>query len=224
MAGQPGEALWCPRPAADQVPEQEEYVPVTLESMQDSGPAGVALALVIGYIALGVGVYTVATPWSFSEAVYFVAVTLSSVGYGDLTPESDAIKLFTAAYILLGVGILGTALGEVVSSLLNADATPAGRVIKWLSGAGGSDDAAASDNDGDDKTDAAELLFSGGGDAEGSLIKTLVAVALTIGVGSVAFLALEPSMSPVDALYSSVVTVTTVGYGDFTPTGAGARS
>ena len=47
--------------AAAKVPEQEDYIAVTLESMADpNGSAGEALALVIGYLALGVGVYTVA--------------------------------------------------------------------------------------------------------------------------------------------------------------------
>ncbi|MGB8386260.1 MAG: potassium channel family protein [Dermatophilaceae bacterium] len=35
-------------------------------------------------------------------------VTLTTVGFGDLTPTSDALKLFTVAYILTGVTILIT--------------------------------------------------------------------------------------------------------------------
>ena len=51
------------------------------------------------------------------ECIYFVVVTLSSVGFGDLTPQTDAMRLFTGAYILVGVGILGTALQLVESAL-----------------------------------------------------------------------------------------------------------
>merc|ERR1719440_630059 len=106
-----------------------------MESLQDSQPATIALALVFGYVTAGVLFYWQVTDWSLLQSVYFVIVTLTSVGYGDLAPVGEGVRLFTAAYILFGVGILGTALGEVVSSLLNVDATPAGRIIKWLSGA-----------------------------------------------------------------------------------------
>ena len=71
----------------------------------------------VGYVVIGVSFYTLSTDWTVLESLYFVIVTLTSVGYGDLTPVSAQVKLFTCAYILLGVGILGTALGEVVSSL-----------------------------------------------------------------------------------------------------------
>jgi hypothetical protein len=42
------------------------------------------------------------------DAVYFCVVTLATVGYGDITPHTDAGKLFTIFYILAGVGIIGT--------------------------------------------------------------------------------------------------------------------
>jgi voltage-gated potassium channel len=40
------------------------------------------------------------------DSLYFSVVTLATVGYGDFTPESDAGKLFTVVYVLVGVGIL----------------------------------------------------------------------------------------------------------------------
>jgi hypothetical protein len=41
------------------------------------------------------------------DAFYFCVVTLATVGYGDITPHTDAGKLFTIVYILIGVGIIG---------------------------------------------------------------------------------------------------------------------
>jgi voltage-gated potassium channel len=40
------------------------------------------------------------------DSLYFSVVTLATVGYGDFTPQTDAGKLFTVVYVLVGVGIL----------------------------------------------------------------------------------------------------------------------
>ena len=44
--------------------------------------------------------------WSLVDSFYFCVVTLATVGYGDLAPETTAGKLFTSFYILFGLGIL----------------------------------------------------------------------------------------------------------------------
>jgi hypothetical protein len=41
------------------------------------------------------------------DAVYFCTITLTTIGYGDLYPKTDAGKLFTIAYVLVGIGIIG---------------------------------------------------------------------------------------------------------------------
>ncbi len=57
-------------------------------------------------LAVGTVVYHVLEGWSFIDSFYFSVVTLATVGYGDLHPTTDAAKLFTVAYILVGIGIL----------------------------------------------------------------------------------------------------------------------
>lgn len=186
----------------------ESYVPMSMESLREAEgrESGIfALTLVVGYIVLGVGVYSTATDWSVLQSLYYVVVTLTSVGYGDLTVDTDAMRLFTCGYILIGVGVLGTALGEVISSLLNTDSTPAGKLIRWLSG--------AQENTENDENPVAATLAP-----------TLVTVAVTLLVGAGALLYLSPELRPVEALYYSVVTVTTVGYGDYTPQTDAARA
>jgi len=62
----------------------------------------VALAMLAG----GTIFYHLVEKWKILDAYYFCVVTLSTVGYGDLTPRTDIGKLFTTFYILVGIGII----------------------------------------------------------------------------------------------------------------------
>lgn len=51
--------------------------------------------------------------WSLLDALYFSVVTLATIGYGDLTPTTNAAKLVAILYIFVGVGILGVFISAV---------------------------------------------------------------------------------------------------------------
>jgi voltage-gated potassium channel Kch len=46
--------------------------------------------------------------WSWLDSLYFSVVTLTTVGYGDLSPQTAVGKIFTIIYIILGLGILSS--------------------------------------------------------------------------------------------------------------------
>lgn len=53
--------------------------------------------------------------WSVLDSFYFSVIALTTVGFGDLAPQTDLGKLFTALYVLGGIGVivaLINALGE----------------------------------------------------------------------------------------------------------------
>lgn len=62
--------------------------------------------LTFGLILSGSLFYTFTEGWRFLDALYFSVATLTTVGYGDLTPKSDIGKIFTIVYILGGVGVI----------------------------------------------------------------------------------------------------------------------
>ena len=58
-------------------------------------------------LIVGVGFYSLVERWSVLNAIYFCVVTLGTVGYGDITPTTDAGRLFTVIYIMVGQSVIG---------------------------------------------------------------------------------------------------------------------
>lgn len=61
----------------------------------------VAMLLLTGMIF-----YSSVEKWRPLDSLYFSVTTLTTVGLGDLTPKTDAGKIFTIFYIIIGVGTL----------------------------------------------------------------------------------------------------------------------
>lgn len=57
-------------------------------------------------VAFGSVVYHYLEGWSWVDAVYFSVITLTTVGYGDFSPQTDKGKLFTIFYIIIGIGLI----------------------------------------------------------------------------------------------------------------------
>jgi hypothetical protein len=64
---------------------------------------------------VGAWFYMIHDEMSFSNATYFVYVSLSTVGFGDLCPADDLSKIFTSIFILLGCGWFATLIGAIAS-------------------------------------------------------------------------------------------------------------
>lgn len=65
-------------------------------------------------IAAGATFYHYIEEWSWIDSLYFSVVTLSTVGYGDITPQSDEAKLFTIFYIIIGIGIFAAVVNFLI--------------------------------------------------------------------------------------------------------------
>ena len=81
---------------------------------EERGPVLLVLALLI----IGSAFYMLIEGWSLVDAVYFCSMSLATVGYGDLVPETDLAKIFTVVYVLSGIGILVSFFTALASKML----------------------------------------------------------------------------------------------------------
>ncbi len=63
-------------------------------------------SVAVGILALGTVVYHFLEDWSWVDSFYFSTVAVTTVGFGDLTPSSDASKLFTVFYVFSGITVI----------------------------------------------------------------------------------------------------------------------
>jgi voltage-gated potassium channel Kch len=84
-------------------------------------PTGIILPrrivmVLVGVLGVGTVFYHNVENLSWLDSIYFCVVTLTTVGYGDITPQTAAGKIFTIFYILIGVGIIASSLSYLLKT------------------------------------------------------------------------------------------------------------
>ena len=110
-------------------------------------PETKALPVVAGVLVLtGTLFYWRFEDWTIIEALYFCIVTLTTVGYGDLSPTTAGTQIFTIIYILTGFGVLVALLTSVAQQYLRLKAEGGGARAR-LSSRRGRGQSSAEDDD-----------------------------------------------------------------------------
>ena len=93
----------------------------------DLSPLQIASLSAIGGVGLygTVGAYALRNeftgePMTWSDAVYFVIVTIATVGYGDFTPTTARARWFALSVILFGTGAFTVAIGALVGPVIES--------------------------------------------------------------------------------------------------------
>jgi len=193
--------------------------------------------------------------WTFLNAVYFATVTLTTIGYGNMTIRSPGSKVFVSFYALIGLGLVGVIMTSISDQVIQAlhkyqkqERKLVRKVLKVLrkklfkrgdkdrkDGFGGGGGGGEIDESGDysisqvpkehqNKFRVIEKYF--GSASRFVAIVTLMLV--WVFIGAMIFWVLESNSGKKpwtygDALYFCIITLTTIGYGDYSPETRGGR-
>lgn len=78
----------------------------TLKELIDDPEFKGLFGIVVITLLIGTLFYSQVEGWSFLDSLYFSTTTLTTVGFGDITPQTALGKTFTIVYILTGVGLI----------------------------------------------------------------------------------------------------------------------
>ncbi|CAL0325873.1 unnamed protein product [Lupinus luteus] len=133
----------------------------------------------------------------FLDAIYFCVVTMTTVGYGDLVPNSSFAKLLACIYVFTGMALVGLILSKAADYIVEKQEVLLVRAI----------------NKGR-KVGLAEL--SQEVENHKAKYKFMVAAAtfIVLMIVGIMFLYFVEHLDFVDAFYCVCATITTLGYGD----------
>ena len=72
------------------------------------------LATIVALLLIGTFSLHYLEDWSYVDSFYFSTITLTTVGYGDISPSKDSTKIFVSFYAMIGIGIMLYALGSII--------------------------------------------------------------------------------------------------------------
>ncbi len=91
-----------------------------------------AIVLFLGVILLGVLGYSLLFDYTWVDALYMTIITITTVGFGEVHPLTDASKIFTIFMILTSISIYGYLVSVVSEYLSNTTLMEALRTTKIL--------------------------------------------------------------------------------------------
>lgn len=80
-----------------------------------------AVLAVLAALALGTIGFHLIEGWSLLDSLYVATQTVTTVGYGDVAPETSPGRIFATIFMLVGVGIVLYALTSTVQSIVQSE-------------------------------------------------------------------------------------------------------
>ena len=81
----------------------------------------IVLLAVLGAIAVGTLAFHLLEGWSILDSLYVTVQTVTTVGFGDLTPQTTLGRVFATVFMMIGVGVVLYALTSTVQSIVHSE-------------------------------------------------------------------------------------------------------
>lgn len=99
----PGEEITPQTPIPSEIEIDDEF----------NLPISLALFILISYILLGAGMYSMWETWSFFESFYFVFISMSTIGFGDYVPNHPMFMMASIVYLVFGLALTSMCINVV---------------------------------------------------------------------------------------------------------------
>ena len=109
-----GAAASASRPASSSGKRDEDVYVVDDEF---NLPPIIAILIAVIYILLGAVLYIQWEDWTYLEAFYFLFVSVSTIGFGDVLPAHPRYFLATSIYVLVGLSLVAMVINVIMDSL-----------------------------------------------------------------------------------------------------------
>lgn len=76
-------------------------------------PVSFALFLLVTYMMFGAVVFSIWEGWNFFDSLYFVFISMSTIGFGDLVPQHPKRMIGTFIYLLFGLALTSMCINVV---------------------------------------------------------------------------------------------------------------
>ncbi|CAG9760150.1 unnamed protein product [Ceutorhynchus assimilis] len=80
-------------------------------------PISLALTMLVAYMLIGAAVFMVWESWDFFLAFYFVFMSLSTIGFGDIVPEKPIYMILSIVYQCFGLALMSMCINVVQDKL-----------------------------------------------------------------------------------------------------------
>lgn len=80
-------------------------------------PVSLALLILFLYMLLGAFIFMNTDDWTFVDSIYFVFVSVSTIGFGDLTPKSEWCMIALSIYLLFGLALTSMCINVIQEQL-----------------------------------------------------------------------------------------------------------
>lgn len=180
----------------------------------------IACITIVLYIAMGVLFYQDREGWSVIDCVYFSMVIITTVGYGDIYPTDTASKWFTMGFAILGIGGIGFSIGSLADGFVSRHErhrkNKSKKVLRRTSIAASNAFMEKNNPLGwKSQLPHVHCLPKKLSNDQRTVVHAVIPISLAVLIGM--FIGYMEEWSVIDSLYATVITVSTIGFGDFSP-------